>query len=179
MGINEMSATGAGGPLLLIMLTLVGSLVSLILEWIRRAREQRLQDARDAAAGFLRGYCAGTDARARPRCGALLTMISGNDDRRFRRLYRVCDLLGNSGLWLGHTPGNDRSRRPISRRCFRLPSLAGFGLPVLIDIHQAILGRSELSVHSRTVLKLTAAWISHQASSLLDRGADPATFNGG
>jgi Trk-type K+ transport system membrane component len=169
MGINEMSATGAGGPLLLIMLTLVGSLVTLILSGIAAART--LQMPTTTRQIFFAAIT--VEALAIVIGGALLTM-AGNDVGP--ALYRAICAFGNSGLWLGKTPVNTDPSTFFA--LLPLAVIGGLGLPVLIDIHQAILGRSELSVHSRTVLKLTAVGFLVSVILLITMQI-PATFNGG
>ena len=169
MGVNEMSATGIGGPLLLLMLTLAGSLMSLVLGGIAAARTLQMPTSIRhivIAAITLETLAVIIGAAALATAHEPVGIA----------LYRSVCAFGNSGLWIGHTPGNDEASTYFV--LLPLAIIGGLGLPVMIDLHQAILGRSELSVHSRTVLKLSA--VGFLAGLLLLIAVQiPATLSGG
>jgi trk system potassium uptake protein TrkH len=169
MGVTEMNATGAGGPLLLVGLTLVGSLLSLFLGGIAAARI--LQKPLGVRQIFFAAIT--LEMLAIITGSAVLTIIHGDVGSA---IYRSICAFGNSGLWVGATPAIDAPSTYLA--LLPLSIVGGLGLPVMIDLHQSILGRSELSVHSRTVLKLTAAAFL-VGFALLIAAQIPAISNGG
>jgi trk system potassium uptake protein TrkH len=168
MGINEMSAAGVGGPLILVGLTLVGSLLSLILGGLAAARTLQMPSS------FRQILFAAITLEALAIiAGAAMLTISHVDVGA--AIYRSICAFGNSGLWIGHPPANDAASTYLT--LLPLSIIGGFGLPVMIDLHQAMLGRSELNTHSRTVLKLAA--IGFLVSFALLIGAQIPAVGGG
>jgi trk system potassium uptake protein TrkH len=68
--------------------------------------------------------------------------------------FQAVSAFGNSGLYLGRLP----IIASFQTLCVLLPLavLGGLGLPVLMDLGDAVIGRSKLSQHSRTVLTWSA-----------------------
>src|SRR5439155_17355315 len=68
--------------------------------------------------------------------------------------FNAASAFGNSGLYVGSLPGAADWRMHVV--LLPLAILGGVGVPVLIDLYDAALGRRAISMHTRVVLALTA-----------------------
>jgi Trk-type K+ transport system membrane component len=146
MGIREMAAAGAGGPVLLFALTVLGSLTSLFVGGMAGARVLRMphtvgQIALAAITAEVIAVVAGAAA------------LVGPGTPIFDALLQAASAFGNSGLWTGAYPP---SSAPSSYLVLLpLTIVGGLGLPVLIEATNTIFGKATLSRHSQIVLVLT------------------------
>jgi len=69
-------------------------------------------------------------------------------------LLQAASAFGNSGVWMGDAPGLLEGRTHLV--LLPLAVLGGLGLPVLMDLIDALLGKRRLSAHTMSVLKLSA-----------------------
>jgi Trk-type K+ transport system membrane component len=150
---------GMQGPIILIILTLAGSLMTLIVAGLAAARVLRLsQSDRQIIVGAmtveLLAVLAGT-----------AVLYTGHADFIDALLQSAC-AFGNSGAVItAKSAGqlNAHSRFPAiaswQAQCVLLPLsiVGGLGLPVVMEVYDRLLGQTRrLSLHSRTVLRLTA-----------------------
>jgi trk system potassium uptake protein TrkH len=148
MGVAEMAAAGRGGPVLLFLLTLAGTFVSLFVGGLAAARILGTgHSARQIA-------FAAVTAQALATIGGAAALMGSVGDA-FSALFGAASAFGNSGLWLGPVP----TTTGAATHAILLPLaiLGGLGLPVLIELSNWVFGKTELSRHSRVVLKSTAA----------------------
>jgi Trk-type K+ transport system membrane component len=147
MGVREMSAAGPGGPAVLFGLTILGSWVSMFVGGVAGVRVLRLN------------YAPGRIALSAITAQAVALVVGaailiGPDNSLFQSLFQAASAFGNSGLWIGNFPS---ATAPSSYAALLpLSILGGLGLPVLMELTNALFGHSNLSEHSRLVLKLSA-----------------------
>jgi Trk-type K+ transport system membrane component len=82
------------------------------------------------------------------------TGLVGSAGNPLVAVFQAASAFGNSGLWLGPAP----TTTGATTHAILLPLavLGGLGLPVLIDLSNWVFGKSELSQHTRLILKLCA-----------------------
>ena len=169
MGIREMAATGPGGPALLFALTVLGSLTSLFVGGMAAARvlgmpHNAVQIALAAVTAQIIAVVVGAAALAAPGSNV------------FDALVQAASAFGNCGLWIGPFP----STSALSTYLVLLPlgMIGGLGLPVLIDLTNAVTGRSRLLPYSRLVLALSGfAYLAGFVALLLAQA--PAAMGAG
>jgi trk system potassium uptake protein TrkH len=169
MGVGEMAAVGPGGPVLLLLLTLAGTFMILFVGGTAASRVLRtghtpLQIATAAATAQAVATIAGA------------TALVGASGDAFVALFQAASAFGNSGLWIGPPP----TTTGATTHAVLLPLavLGGLGLPVLTDLASWVFSKGELSLNSRTVLKLSA--VAYLAGfSLLLAAQIPAAGAGG
>jgi len=136
-----------GGRVVVFGLTIVGMLFSMIVGGMAVARILRLpygdgQIARSAM--WVSGILV---------VGGAIPLIAAGD-APFEAFMLSASALGNSGHYFGRLPGllGWRTQAVL----MPMSVLGGLGLPVLMEMGDALRGRRRLSVHSRLVLKMTA-----------------------
>jgi Trk-type K+ transport system membrane component len=147
MGVSEMAAASWAGPLLLLALTLAGTFTSLFVGGLAASRILRTgHTALQIAASAVTAQAIATIVGA--------TALVGSAGDPLVALFQSASAFGNSGLWLGPPP----TTTGATTHAILLPLavLGGLGLPVLMDLTNWMFGKSDLSTHTRTVLKLSA-----------------------
>jgi Trk-type K+ transport system membrane component len=169
MGVREMRAVGMRGPVLLLFLTLGGSLVSLIVGGLAASRVLRMPHTTRQIV-----WAAVTCILLTSLGGA--AALAGGGRSVFEAIFQATCAFSNSGLWLGPFP----STTAASTYAVFLPLtiLGGFGLPVLIELSDRIFGGPPLSRHSQVVLALAGAFYLGGMIALVLAQA-PAAYGGG
>lgn len=169
MGLREMRVTGLGGPILLLVLTFAGSLMTLVVGGLAAVRILRMPHSVSQVV-----WAAAT--------AVLLTTLGGGaalaagGQPVFEAIYHSTCAFANSALWLGPTPATT----DFSTFLVLLPLvvLGGLGLPVLMELTDRLFGGPPLSPHSRLVLML-AGLVYLIGFAALVLAQTPAAWNGG
>jgi len=85
---------------------------------------------------------------------SLLWNLSDSDHSPFHALFLAASSFGNCGLYIADLP----KAFPIHAIVLPLTILGGLGLPVLMELWCTIVFRAKLSVHSKSVI-VVSAWI--------------------
>lgn len=146
MGLHEMRQVGISGPLVMLLLTLIGSLVSLTVGGLAASRILGMpQTIRQIVSAAITSVLLATLA------GAAALAISGMNV--FDAVLQAASAFGNSGLYTGTLP---TTLSPTTYLVLLpLSVLGGWGLPVLIELGDRVFGGPPLSANSRVVLRMT------------------------
>jgi trk system potassium uptake protein TrkH len=146
MGLREMRQVGIYGPAVILVLTLIGSLVSLTVGGLAASRILAMphtirQIVSAAVTSVLLASLAGAAALA----------VTGMNV--FDAVLQAASAFGNSGLHTGTLP---TTLSPATYLVLLpLAVLGGLGLPVLIELGDRVFGGPSLSGNSRVVLRMT------------------------
>jgi trk system potassium uptake protein TrkH len=169
MGLREMRVAGLGGPILLLVMTSAGSLMTLIVGGLAAARILRMPHTATQIV-----WAAATAVLLTTLGGAAALAASGQPV--FEAIFHSTCAFANSALWLGPTPSTGDAVTFLV--LLPLVFLGGLGLPVLIELSDRLFGGPPLSRHSRVVLML--AGIVYLGGLLaLVLAQTPAAWNGG
>lgn len=135
------------GKVAVLVLTLIGALFSMVVGGMAVARILRLPYTDKQIAGSAVRVCA-----LFPLIGAIPLIEGGYGP--FEALMLAASALGNSGLALGGLP--EMLGWQTQLVLLPLGILGGLGLPVLMELSDAIRQRKRLSYHARAVLTMTA-----------------------
>ena len=146
MGLREMRQAGMGGPLVMLLLTITGSLMSLIVGGLAAVRILRMphtiwQVVWGAVSAVLLATLGGAAALS----------ISGMNV--FDAVLQAASAFGNSGLHAGTLPSTLSPATYLV--LLPLAVLGGLGLPVLMELSDRIFGGPPLSKYSKLVLGMT------------------------
>jgi trk system potassium uptake protein TrkH len=135
------------GQWMILLLTITGTLFALIVGGIAVARIAKLpySDFQISMAAL------------QLQCVMLLAGISifhRTGQSLLASALQACSAWGNSGVWMGTRPSELLDWR--THLFLLIALLGGFGLPVLMDLFDAVRGKRELSTHSLTVLAQAA-----------------------
>lgn len=169
MGLREMRVTGLGGPILLLVLTFAGSLMTLLVGGIAASRILRMPHSASQIV-----WAATTAVLLTTLGGGAALAASGQPV--FEAIFHSTCAFANSALWLGPSPSTtDGSTFFV---LLPLVVLGGLGLPVLIELTDRLFGGPPLSRHSRLVLML-AGLVYLAGFVALVLAQTPAAWNGG
>lgn len=169
MGLREMRVAGIGGPILLLVLTFAGSMMTLIVGGLAAARLLRMPHTASQIV-----WAAATAVMLTTLGGAAALAAWGQPV--FEAIFHSTCAFANSALWLGPMP----QAKTGSTFFVLLPLvfLGGLGLPVLIELTDRLFGAPPLSRHSRLVLRLAGIlYIGGLIALILAQ--TPAAWNGG
>jgi trk system potassium uptake protein TrkH len=146
VGVTEFNVESIQGPLIILTLTLAGTLLALIVGGLAAVRALRLpysdrQVVIAAITAELIAVLAGTAG------------LIGPDRPLLQSLQMAVAAFGNCGTILGKLPGLFDWRTHVL--LLPLAVLGGLGLPVLMELYDAMFGVRPLSRHSRVVLAWT------------------------
>ena len=149
MGVREMRAAGVGGPVLLLILTLAGSMMSLTIGGLAACRILRMPHKPSQIIW------------AAVSCLLLTTLggaaaLAGTGRSVLEAIFQATCAFANSGLWLGLPPSTTEAATHLV--LLPLAVLGGLGLPVLIEISDRAFGGPPISRHSRVALMLAGAF---------------------
>lgn len=135
------------GQIVVLLLTLIGALFAMIVGGMAVVRILRLKysDRQIIQSAIL--------ALGVLVLVGMLPLIEA-DHSPFEAMMLALSAFSNSGIYLGKLPAVINWQTHVV--ILPLAVLGGLGLPVLMEIWDAMRGRGGLSFHSRTVLKLTA-----------------------
>lgn len=144
---NATSSYLPPGQDLLLGLTLIGSMLPLIVGGMAVVRIVRLpyRDGQVIASAAVACGLAMV-------IGAIPLIATGHPPRQAFML--AASAFGNSGLYFGSLPGTYSWQTHLV--LLPLSVLGGLGLPVLMEMYDSLRRRRSLSVHGRTVLRMTA-----------------------
>jgi Trk-type K+ transport system membrane component len=169
MGLREMRVSGLGGPVLLLVLTFAGSLMTLIVGGLAAARIVRMPHTASQIV-----WAAATAVLLTTLGGAAALAAGGQSV--FEAVFHSTCAFGNSALWLGALPSSSDGSTFLV--LLPLIFLGGLGLPVLIELSDRLFGGPPLSRHSRVVLRL-AGLVYLGGLIALVLAQTPAAWNGG
>ena len=169
MGLREMRVAGLGGPILLLVLTFAGSLMTLIVGGLAAGRVLRMPHK------VTQIVWAAATAVLLTTLGGAAALAAGGQPV-FEAVFHSTCAFANSALWLGASPSTDDAVTFLV--LLPLVFLGGLGLPVLIELSDRLFGGPPLSRHSRVVLMLAGiVYLGGLVALVLAQ--TPAAWNGG
>jgi len=146
IGLREMRQAGMAGPLVMLLLTITGSLASLIVGGLAAARVLQMpHTVRQVVWAAVSAVLLATLGGA-----AALTAAGMNV---FDAILQAASAFANSGLYTGTLPSTMSAATYLV--LLPLAVLGGLGLPVLIELSDRAFGGPPLSKYSRLVLDMT------------------------
>src|SRR5579864_2790512 len=146
IGEREMYAVGSGGPVILLMLTIVGSFVSLVVGGLAVSKILRLSFTPAQI------VTAAVTAIVLATIGGAAALASAGHSV-FEAIFQAASAFGNSGLWIGRVPASSSPYTFLV--LLPLAVLGGLSLTVLMELTDRLFGGPPLSRHARVVLALT------------------------
>ncbi|MDB5331008.1 MAG: ktrB ntpJ [Phycisphaerales bacterium] len=159
VGVNDFNPDNGSGPAIVLLLTLGGSLFVLVVGGLAGVRALRLpySDLQVVTAAL-------TAHLLTILLGAAVLLTGGANG--FDAIQQSASAFGNSGvLTCGQKLVPALTSWQAQGVLLPLAIIGGLGLPVLMELYDAALGRRSLSTHSRIVLALTA--IAYLAAMVL------------